>query len=145
MPKEGSAQSILHATAVAWESKGILILGASGSGKSTLALQIIALGAHLVADDRVLLLPDADDSLTMTSPDSIAGRIEARQFGILKTPHRAATAIAAVDLDEVETDRLPQPRTRTIMGVRLPLFRKVESPAFPAMLLLYMQSAGSTP
>ena len=43
---------ILHATCVAVDGRGLLILGPSGSGKSALALQLIALGAQLVADDR---------------------------------------------------------------------------------------------
>ena len=34
------------------DGRGLLILGPSGAGKSALALQLIALGARLVADDR---------------------------------------------------------------------------------------------
>ena len=45
----------LHASAVAIEGRAVLITGPSGSGKSGLALDIIALGARLVADDGVIL------------------------------------------------------------------------------------------
>ena len=45
----------VHATCVAVNGKGVLIVGASGSGKSTLALQMLAMGAELVADDQVIL------------------------------------------------------------------------------------------
>ena len=41
----------MHATTVALRGRGLLILGPSGSGKSTLALQLMAVGARLVADD----------------------------------------------------------------------------------------------
>ena len=43
---------IMHASCVAVQGKGVLILGPSGAGKSSLALQLMALGADLVADDR---------------------------------------------------------------------------------------------
>ncbi len=48
-----AATTQLHASAVAVDGRGCLITGASASGKSTLALEMIALGAELVADDRV--------------------------------------------------------------------------------------------
>ena len=46
---------ILHASCIDIDGRGILILGESGSGKSTLAIQLIALGASLVADDKTLM------------------------------------------------------------------------------------------
>lgn len=49
------AETLLHGCCVAWQGRGLLILGASGSGKSTLAVEMMAFGAALVADDRVLL------------------------------------------------------------------------------------------
>ena len=41
----------LHASFVAINGRGVLILGPSGAGKSALALQLIAFGAKLVAGD----------------------------------------------------------------------------------------------
>lgn len=48
----GADRTILHASCVALDGRGLLILGPSGSGKSALALELMALGADLVADDR---------------------------------------------------------------------------------------------
>ena len=76
-------QLLLHATAVAVDDQAVLIEGASGSGKSALALTLMAFGAVLVADDRVLL-QIAGGNLIATPPATIAGRIEARGMGILK-------------------------------------------------------------
>ena len=116
----------------------MLITGASGSGKSTLALQLIGLGATLIADDGVVASP-RDGGLWLNSPDSIKGMIEARGLGLLACECTPAWARAVVTLDEVETDRLPETRETVIKGIRIPLLRKVESPAFPAMLKLYLE------
>ena len=44
----------LHASAVLWHGRGVLIRGASrAAGKSSLALRLLAAGAMLVADDLV--------------------------------------------------------------------------------------------
>lgn len=130
---------VLHASAVAVGASAILITGASGSGKSTLALQLIGLGAALVADDRVEVRVAPGGGLRLSAPAPIRGLIEARGLGLLRAVPVRAMARAVVDLDGTETDRLPAPRETVIAGVRLPLIAKVESPAFPAMLLLYLQ------
>ena len=52
----------LHASCVALDpGRAVLILGPSGAGKSRLALGLMALGAHLVADDQVELRGASDD------------------------------------------------------------------------------------
>lgn len=128
---------ILHASAVALENRGLLIRGKTGSGKSTLALQLIGLGATLIADDRVVCTP-RDGVLFLSVPDAIRGRIEARGLGLLAAPSATAIARAVVDLDRTETERLPYGREIVIAGVPLPLLSKVESPAFPTMLRLWL-------
>ena len=98
---------ILHATAVAVGARGLLITGASGSGKSTLALQLIALGATLVADDRVIVTPTAEGAVRLSAPTATKGLIEARGLGLLRTDVTSAYVAAVVTLDETETRRLP--------------------------------------
>lgn len=111
----------IHATAVALNGRGLLILGPSGAGKSSLALDLMALGAGLIADDRVALSRQGG-RLIAACPPALAGRIEARGLGILRA-HAAppAPVVLAVDLGESETGRLPPCRHRVIAGVAVPL------------------------
>lgn len=130
---------ILHASCVAQDGKAVLILGASGTGKSGLALQLMALGADLVADDRTILTPDGD-TLWASAPDHLNGLIEAREVGILRVPAAGRQHVAlVVDLNEVETDRLPQWHTRVISGIPIPLLRKSDAPHFPAAIKTYLR------
>ena len=130
--------SAVHATCIAMQDRGLLVLGAAGSGKSALALQMIALGAALVADDRVLL-SDQGGSLMATAPDPIAGLIEARGVGVLNAPAFTRASIRlVVSMDHVETDRIPPFRTCQIGPYRLPLVHKSDSRHFPAALALYL-------
>lgn len=108
---------ILHASSVAWQGRGVLILGPSGSGKSTLALELMALGAVLIADDRT----DIDADLTARAPAAIAGLIEARGVGLLRADHAPARLVLAVDLGQPEPERLPQIRHTLVHDMRLPL------------------------
>jgi hypothetical protein len=50
----------LHACAVDWDGRAILLPAASGSGKSTLALALVRAGFRLVSEDMPLLKRDAD-------------------------------------------------------------------------------------
>ncbi len=111
----------IHASAVAVEGRGLLILGPSGAGKSSLALALMAQGALLVADDRVLL--DARDGrLIAACPPTLAGRIEARGVGILSAAAAGPVPVAqVVDLGRAETMRLPPRRSITLLGIALPL------------------------
>lgn len=109
----------LHATCVAWNGKGILITGPSGSGKSDLALRLIALGAVLVADDQVELGVQ-QGQLVARCPASIRGLIEARYIGPLKSRSQDEVVIAVV-LEPGTPERLPEPATRSLLGITLPL------------------------
>ena len=51
----GAEACVMHASCVSYENHAVLILGPSGIGKSSLALQLMALGAVLVADDKTCL------------------------------------------------------------------------------------------
>ncbi len=132
-------QTIIHATALAIGPRALLIRGPSGSGKSALALQMMALGAGLIADDRTCIEASPDGPPMASAPEAIRGMIEARGIGLLAAdPAPAAPIAAVVDLATVETERLPDPRHTDISGHRVPLFHKVESPHFPAALMQYM-------
>jgi HPr kinase/phosphorylase len=109
----------LHASCVAVDGRALLVRGASGSGKSALALELIALGATLVADDQVDLTAE-HDRLMAAPPDRLAGLIEARGLGLLRLPHTAPAAVAALlDLDTAPAARLPPRETQTLCGVTL--------------------------
>ncbi len=137
--RASQSEKIFHATTIACAGRGALITGASGSGKSGLAVQMLALGADLVADDRTRLWR-VDDALMADVPETISGQIEARGLGILAAPaHGPVPLVLVIDMDMVETARLPPKRGRRIMDVDLPLIRKVDNPCFPAAILLYLQ------
>ena len=133
-----SPSEFLHATAVAHETTGLLIVGASGSGKSSLALELVALGARLVADDQVQCAVK-DGGLMISAPSALENRIEARGLGLLNAPTAPAIARYVVDLDVPETQRYPERRETVILGERLCLLRRVESSAFASMLWVLMR------
>ncbi|MFN4155521.1 MAG: HPr kinase/phosphorylase [Paracoccaceae bacterium] len=133
-----TASLILHATTVAFEGRAVLITGASGSGKSSLALQLMAIGAALVADDQTALTLHGAEVIA-TCPPAIAGMIEARGVGLLNAPHLAqATVALVVDLDRTETARLPDHRQITILRQRLSLVLGSNSAHFPSSLRHYV-------
>lgn len=108
---------ILHASAVAVGDRACLITGEAGAGKSTLAIAMIALGAELVADDRVNARHEGG-ALILSAPSTLAGLIEARGAGILRLPSRARARLGfIIDLDRAETERLPDPSSRAVLGV----------------------------
>ncbi|MFN3277082.1 MAG: HPr kinase/phosphorylase [Paracoccus hibiscisoli] len=111
----------LHATTVALDGRGVIILGPSGAGKSTLALQLMAVGARLVADDRTDLRLSAG-RLMAQAPQPLLGRIEARGVGILwAEPSPPVPVALACDLGAPEAERLPQERHQDWLGVRVSL------------------------
>ena len=131
---------LLHATCVAVEGRGVLITGPSGAGKSALALQLLALGARLVADDRVALSP-RDGALWAACPPAIRGMIEARGVGLLNAdPLDGAEVVLAVDMAERETMRLPPRRGVTYLGRTVDLVLGQETPHFPAAVMLYLRA-----
>jgi HPr kinase/phosphorylase len=130
---------ILHATCVAVDGRGLLILGPSGSGKSALGLRLIALGARLVADDRTEVTA-TDGQLTARSPASITGLIEARGVGILHAPTaELAEVVLVADLGQMEDQRLPPARRITILGCEVGLVLQVRNDHFPDALMLYLR------
>lgn len=130
----------LHATCVALGPRGILIRGASGAGKSALALQLMAHGAQLVADDQTILTRQ-DDAIFATCPPNLRGMIEARGIGLLAAkPRKTAKICLIVDLDQIETDRLPPKRNSDLMGVPIDLVFGSTSGHLPYGVLQYARA-----
>ena len=135
-----AAGETLHATTVAIDGGGLLILGPSGAGKSSLALRLVSLGAALVSDDRTRLTI-VDGELRATCPNAdLLGLIEVRGVGVLRAPALPSAVIRLVaDLGQPEPDRLPPRRTVTILGVALPLVLHPQNDHFPDALMLYLR------
>lgn len=128
----------MHASCVSVGGKGLLIIGPSGAGKSALALQMLALGADLVADDQTFLTA-REGRLLASGPATTSGLIEARFVGILHAPTVPETEVALViDLSHVETERLPPERQITLAGVDCALAYFTAAPHLPASLMCWL-------
>lgn len=135
-PQPGSL--IMHATTVAADGRGVVILGPSGAGKSGLALQLMALGAALVADDQTIL-HRRGNTLIASCPPQIRGRIEARGVGILAADAiDEAPVCLSVDLGVAEIERLPPSRQVEWLGLPIALVRGAQSAHFPAAIMQYL-------
>lgn len=139
-PGDAAAPGLtLHASAVARGGRGVLILGGSGTGKSGLALRLLALGAALVADDRVFLRRHGD-VLRASAPAAIRGLIEARGVGLLRVPAAdEAEVMLAVDMSHAAEARMPQSRSVALLGVDVPLLFGRDLPNLDAMLSVLLQ------
>lgn len=113
--------ALVHATSVALDGAGLLLLGPSGSGKSDLALRLIDRGAILIADDQVDIFL-AEGRPFAQSPPAIRGLIEARGIGLLRLPYLAsAPLVLAVRLGPGQKpERMPEPALWQGAGVSLP-------------------------
>lgn len=114
--------TLVHATSVAIEGAGLLLLGPSGSGKSDLALRLIDRGAVLVADDQVDLSL-LDGQAFAQPPSAIRGLIEARGIGLLRLPYleRAPLVLAVQLVPGGSIERMPEPALWREAGISLPL------------------------
>ncbi len=111
---------LVHATAVAIDGNGVLLLGPSGAGKSDMALRLIDRGAKLVSDDAVPV-DCSGPSPVLTAAQNIEGRLEVRGVGILPVSAVPSAPLRlAVELTG-ELERLPVfGRTTAICGYDVP-------------------------
>ena len=134
-------QEQIHGSAIAVGERGCLIMGRPGSGKSRLVIETIALGARLVADDRVDLTLDVDKVL-MSAPVRLRGLVEARGVGILRLAEAIdAPASLIVDMDSAEQDRLPERRTRDLLGLPCPVMFGKGLVGLPAILMVTLSGS----
>ena len=132
-------QTTLHANAVSISDRCLVILGPSGSGKSLFSLEMMALGARLIADDRTIVSAQ-DGGIWASCPEAIKGKIEARNVGLLHAdPVTEVQIVAVLDLGQTEPDRLPPLRTIEILGYKLPLFLRPQYNTFAAAFLQFLR------
>jgi serine kinase of HPr protein (carbohydrate metabolism regulator) len=142
----------IHASCVLVGEAGVLIRGPSASGKSALARELI-LGAEpsarfvrLVGDDRVRIA-NRNGRLLASAVPAIAGKLEARGFGVLTVPYeKSAIVRMVVDCLTEEPPRLPlkEERQVTLCGVVLPRIATRITPGLSAILLLRLGDPGDT-
>jgi HPr kinase/phosphorylase len=140
---------MMHASCVAVvnadEPWGLLIIGPSGAGKSALALELMALGARLVADDQTEIRHLGASGLSASAPATLPALIEARGIGLLPVRRLPECRLRViVDLGQVETGRLPARRSMVLLGHTIPLLHGVDSRSFPAALMQYLRHAAET-
>ncbi|MBK0327706.1 HPr kinase/phosphatase C-terminal domain-containing protein [Rhodobacteraceae bacterium F11138] len=135
----GKEVDIRHASCVALNGRGCLILGASGSGKSSLALSLMALGAMLVSDDRVAL-HRTPSAVIASAPPQLGGLVEARGVGLLRCEFLGQVAVdVVVDMNRAETARYPDQRCIDVLGLDLPLLYRVDAPHFAPALAQFLR------
>ncbi|VAX05033.1 hypothetical protein MNBD_ALPHA03-1123 [hydrothermal vent metagenome] len=114
---------LVHGTGIFIDGKGVLIKGASGSGKSDLALRLMGFGAELIGDDYVEVSRMGQDQVVMQAPETIAGKIEVRNVGLLNVPFRHMARIDLVVelvLDVASLERLPPQKVTLLDGAEIP-------------------------
>jgi HPr kinase/phosphorylase len=136
----------LHATGVAIDGQGIVILGAPGAGKSSLALSLIALGAILISDDG-LWLDTAAEPPRLERPETAHALIEARGIGLLNAGPICENAPLAIviDLDRAEPQRLPPRRYVAIGRERHPLILGAGNNTLAPSLMLMARHGRAEP
>ncbi|MEQ1549966.1 aldolase [Sphingorhabdus sp.] len=144
-----AATALVHATAVAIDGQGILLVGASGSGKSDLALRLIDRGAVLVCDDYCDIL-DGSDGPEIHATPSISGKIEVRGVGICSIDYIPSTPLSMVLQLDRAPDRLPASDGRIeLAGWSVPYARlapfEMSAPLKAEMLFRRMVDAGQHP
>lgn len=111
----------MHASSVAVDGKGVLIVGPSGAGKSDLALRLIDRGFTLVSDDQTLVRRSGE-RLLASAPATIAGKLEIRGIGIVEMQSASDVPICLVVELTSDIQRLPDDsRERLVLGVPVPL------------------------
>ncbi len=124
----------IHGSCAARDHHGVLLLGPSGVGKSDLLLRLLHHGFALVADDRVCI----EDGWA-SAPDSLAGLMEVRGFGIMRRPFVKQVRLAlAVQL--AKPPRMPKPARHAETALPLVCIDPAE-PSAPIRVALALDCA----
>ncbi|PTL83807.1 potassium transporter TrkH [Vitiosangium sp. GDMCC 1.1324] len=93
---------LLHAAAVAFSGKALVIVGPSGAGKSTLARSAVAAGGALLSDETVALLPSGlvHGSPFRSDPDLVPACEAARLARLVWVVKGPAESVSPVDAPE---------------------------------------------
>jgi hypothetical protein len=111
----------IHASCVAIDGRGLLLMGPPGAGKSDLALRLIDRGAALVGDDGLEITAVAG-RLRASVPATIAGALEVRGIGIVDRPYISDVPLALCLALDHPPERMPPDvlPMRRIEGIDLP-------------------------
>ncbi len=114
----------IYANSVNINGFGILIRGISGCGKSDLSLRLIHMGSGLISDDQTAVIKK-DDIIILNAPETIAGKIEIRGFGILNIAYDKNIVLRLiVDLLPVDQiERMPMQNYDIILDVKIPILQ----------------------
>ena len=123
----------LHGTAVSVEGQGVLLFGPSGAGKSHVALDLMAMGARLISDDRVCVA----EGPVLVAPAGAIAAIEARGVGLLHADlvGQPVAFALAVSLAEAEPDRLPPSRQLDCVSAKVPLILAAGHPNLASVIM----------
>ncbi len=136
MRAPGQFHGQIHASCVARNGEGVLLLGPPGAGKSDLVLRLLDHGFALVADDRV----DIENGFA-SPPPGLGGLLEVRGFGIVSLPHAERARLAlAVELAAPLPARLPGPAREPRLGLPLVAVDPA-APAAPSRIALALDCA----
>ena len=113
----------IRATAICYKKKALLIQGPEGVGKTSLALQLIEKGAVLIGDDIVEIFIK-NNCLYCKAKEKLKGFVEVRGLGLvagLKVA-KPAPVLCVIRLHKKPTDRLPKPKTISLLNKKIPVF-----------------------
>lgn len=115
-----AAMSVIHGTCISIDDVGVLLRGPSGAGKSDLALRLIDGGATLVSDD-YCEIDVRDNTVILSAPDAIAGRMEVRGVGVVSVAHQPHARLGlVVDLTPYTAiERLPEQTSARIANIAI--------------------------
>ena len=113
----------IQATAICYKKKAALIEGPAGVGKTSLALQLIERGAKLIGDDCVSIFIK-NNKLYCKAKEELEGVVEVRGLGLvagLKVA-KATPVLCVIRLHKKPTERLPKPKTISLLNKKIPVF-----------------------